>query len=377
MAKAKATINDKIKKRPKVERGPLWTGPNGEGPNGGVTQGLIGRFLVCRERFRLHAMEGLRPADKFNSVIEFGNMWHVCEEVFAHTPIHPSHKVKSDNQWTKALVTYADGLDKRYPLQRTEIMLLAEKCATMFPLYVKHWEKHPDMIARTPLLQEQAFDVPYKLPSGRIVRLRGKWDSVDLVGSGKSAGIWLQENKTKSAIDTVKITRQLKFDLQTMLYLIALGTFNDEVFWQKAREAAPGQGRKPPILGVRYNCVRRSAHKSVESMLKKIEEDREDGRIGEWFSRFNVEVSAADVQRFRRECLNPILENLCWWHEWETGQHQDDALEDWKVPPHSWRHPFGIYNVLDEGGSSDLDTHLETGSLAGLRRTEVLFPELT
>ena len=36
-----------------------------------------------------------------------------------------------------------------------------------------------------------------------------------------------------------------------------------------------------------------------------------------------------------------------------------------------------VYNVLDEGGSSDLDAYLESGSEAGLQRIENLFPELT
>lgn len=35
------------------------------------------------------------------------------------------------------------------------------------------------------------------------------------------------------------------------------------------------------------------------------------------------------------------------------------------------------YNVLDEGGSSDMDAMLESGSEVGLQRTENLFPELT
>ena len=42
----------------------------------------------------------------------------------------------------------------------------------------------------------------------------------------------------------------------------------------------------------------------------------------------------------------------------------------------TWRHPFGSVNWLDEGGSSDLDEYLATGSTVGLRQVEELFPEL-
>ncbi len=126
--------------------------------------------------------------------------------------------------------------------------------------------------------------------------------------------------------------------------------------------------------------VRRSAHKSVESMLKKIEEDREDGRIGEWFSRFNVEVTEADVERFRQECLDPILETMLDWYDHITGTSSKRSPFDC-APGGSdrmvhWTHPRGVYNILDENGTSDLDAMLESGSTAGLRQTSVLYPEL-
>ncbi len=43
----------------------------------------------------------------------------------------------------------------------------------------------------------------------------------------------------------------------------------------------------------------------------------------------------------------------------------------------SYQTRLGISNVLDEGGSSDLDEYLLTGSEAGLERTNNLFPELS
>ena len=57
-----------------VNADPLWEGPAGTGPNGGITFSLLSRFLVCRERFRVHAVLGLRPADDFNHRLEFGSM---------------------------------------------------------------------------------------------------------------------------------------------------------------------------------------------------------------------------------------------------------------------------------------------------------------
>jgi hypothetical protein len=66
---------------------PLWSGPDGEGPNGGITFSLLSRFLVCRERFRLHALEGWRTQDGFNHRLEYGNMWHGTKSWLTTVPI--------------------------------------------------------------------------------------------------------------------------------------------------------------------------------------------------------------------------------------------------------------------------------------------------
>ena len=372
----------KAKAQIKRQSKPLWTGPSGEGPNGGVTQGLLGRFLGCRERFRLHAVEGIRPRDKFSPYLEFGNLWHVCEEHLAS--LNKAGGAAWLNEPT-ALANYCKDLSAKYPFQREEIGHWHDVTLALFPEYVAHWSKHPDVLARTPLLQEQTFDVLYRLPSGRAVRLRGKWDSVDLVGDGKEAGVWLQENKTKSAISAEKIEAQLKFDLQTQLYLIALKSASSSDLAKKGwSNQTVGKGIHDlntfgaPIKGIRYNVVRRGAHKTVDSMMKKFGEDSRNGRIGEWFARWNVEVSAADIQRFKDQTLNPLLEHLCLWYDHVVAgkpfEPRSHTLEG-DVSLH-WRMPYGVYDPVAEGGFGDVDAYLDSGSMVGLHRTEVLFPEL-
>ncbi len=56
--------------------GPLWKGPEVDG----ITFSLLSRFIACPERFRILVTEGLQPHDEFNHRIEYGNMWHTCEE---------------------------------------------------------------------------------------------------------------------------------------------------------------------------------------------------------------------------------------------------------------------------------------------------------
>ena len=348
---------------------PLWRGPQEDG----VTFSLLSRFLVCRERFRLHIVEGLQAAERFSAPLHFGNMWHCCEEAHA-----------GNRDWETALAQHVGELRARLPFDQEPILHWYSVAQELFPSYVTHWAKHPDVRDRTPLLQEQSFSVPYKLPSGRTVTLRGKWDSVDLIGRGKAASVYIQENKTKSQINGPKIARQLTFDLQTMIYVVALLEWDappDNLEWP-GKGGWEGQLKESciPVQGARYNVIRRSAHKSVESMMAKLEEDRDAGRIGEWFARWRVEITPEDVARFRQECLDPILEQLCDWWTWvKDGQDPFRRSVGYLVresPGLHWRHPFGVYNVLDEGGSSDLDEHLATGSEAGLRRVEDLYPEL-
>ena len=404
-------LKDLVRKSPPKQKrtDPPWQGPDGVGDNGGITFSLLSRFLVCRERFRLLVMEGLKPADDFHHRLEYGQMWHTCEEAMAGE----KRVSASLFAWKPALVKYTEKLLRRYPLKQEQVEHWYRVCEVQFPLYVRHWAKHKDTRARTPLLQEQVFDVPYQLPSGRCVRLRGKWDAVAKRGNG----IWLQENKTKSEIDEVSIRRQLKFDLQTMLYLVSLQGIKSDLrsmlFLQEDR------GRDASIQGINpYNVVRRPLSGGKGSISRHVatkgskcprckgnlvgkdgstcEKCGGSGRVGakpaesldsfynrlsgiiagspdDFFMRWEVPITARDIQRFKEEFLNPCLEFLCCWWDWVTTE---SVQADVMARNCHWRHPFGVWNALDEGGSSELDNYLETGSESGLQRVDNLFPEL-
>jgi hypothetical protein len=351
---------------------PLWKGPEADG----ITQNLLSRFLVDRERFRLLVVEGLRPADSWNHRTGYGDMWHVCEQALAQH--------EKDGLWETRLWDHSRQKCQRFPTQVEEITKWAEICKRQFPLYVEHWRHHEDNQKRQNLMAEKVFDITYKLPSGRFVRLRGKWDSVDLIGSGKKARVYLQENKTKGDIDEVQMKRQLTFDLQTMLYLVALSC----------------SGQKP--AGTRYNVVRRplsGGRGTIRPNAAKTKKDRKTGIVtiakpaetmpqfydrlaglikadpDFYFMRWRTEVELGDLMRFRGECLDPVLEALCDW--WGFITENPDPFFNAGGRGTHWRYPFGVYNPLDEGNASDLDEHLVSGSMVGLQRVENLFPELT
>lgn len=431
----KKTLKDLVKtlapvysKKPKD---PAWAGPQSDASNGGITQSLISSFLVCRERFRLKVIEGLAPAPQFSHRMEYGNMWHVCEEEFAKSKDSKNRHPSGKYFWESKLVEYCKALCKTYPLQQEQIQHWYNVCKTQFPVYAQYWEKHPDVKQRTPLSQEQVFHVPYTLPSGRVVYLRGKFDSVDLIGKGKTAGIYLQENKAKGDIDDVGLRRQLTFDLQTMMYLIALKSMLD---------TPPGLGdlRSSQVQGVRYNVIRRplsggkgsivqrkategsicSACKGEGSRtlfagtkretfeercskcqgvgktgakpgetdeeyyerLRVIIQEEADLAIQEkrdchFFMRWKVEVHQSDIERYKQRFFNPILEQLCDWYDWVSTERQDPFNTKDSGGIH-WQHPFGVWNSLNEGGHTDVDEYLMTGSEVGLVRDVQMFPEL-
>lgn len=360
-----------------VSDGPVWRGPCDAGPWGGVTVSLLQKFLACRCRFKAYAIDGWRAARKFNHRIEYGNLWHRAEESFAENG--------DASDAVDAALDYANDLADEYPESRGDVSKWWNVLARQFPEYVRYWADHPDVRARTPLLQEQVFDVPYRLPSGRTVRLRGKWDGVDLVNDG----VYLVEHKTKGDIDEVAMRRQLAFDLQVMTYLVAL---------YEGRGTDSYINCSAPIKGVRYNVVRRPLsggkgtivrHKPTKSNPAGESESEYYDRLrvyiaeepATYFYRWTVEVTPEDVARFRREFLDPCLEFLRAWYDVNARLVpgvSDDPKTAVLVPTSAlhWRTPFGLTSEIVDGYGSDLDHYIETGSTVGLVRTTDLFSEL-
>src|ERR1700734_1598999 len=137
--------------------GPLWEGPSGAGPNGGVTQSMLSKFLVCRERFRVHYVMGLQQARGWSHLTGYGSMWHKCEEAFAAGKTDVGEALHAHCQEEKA----------KYPMDRERIDEWAVVCVMQFPKYAEYWSRCAEVAARTPLMQEHVFDVPYRLLSGR------------------------------------------------------------------------------------------------------------------------------------------------------------------------------------------------------------------
>ena len=355
------------KRRPKPPS--LWKGPEIDG----VTQSLIGRFLGCRERFRLYVVEGIREKEAFNEKLEYGNIWHACEENFA---------AKKD--WRIALREYAHKLQIKHPESRRQIVRWAEILRVQFPLYVDHWRMHPDVQTRVPISQEQVFRVPYTLPSGRIVTLRGKFDGLDEIGQLKNSGTYIQENKAKGSVNEEQLKQELHYNIQTNTYLIAAR----EMFRLKM---PPFDKHRKAISGVRYNVIRRPLGDWQGKFNIKQRKGRmtKKGRIGEesekefyarlgklikdnsehFFMRWKIEVLRSDTQKFIEDTFVPIMEQLWDWWEWvERGCPKGDPVH--------FRMPYGVYNPLLEGRPGAYAKMLNKGDMSDVQRVTTIFPEL-
>lgn len=344
---------------------------------------MLSRFLVDRERFRLLAVEGLKEEEAFNHRIEYGNMWHTCEEAVA-----------GGTNWQAALKNYCAGLIGKYGNKTSyEINKWYRCCLIEFPIYINYWRGHADEKKRQQIYQEKVFCVPYQLPSGRIVWLRGKWDSVDLI----LRFIWIKENKTKSEVDAEKLARELPFDLQSMIYVTALILHLQQLPTFELPEQLRGHSASKlveVVKGIRYNVVRRPLSGMKFSIKQK--KGRGNAKVGaettdqfyqrlgtvitenqkEFFVRFNMEITIAELTNFQMHCLNPVLEQMCdWWESIEA-----DPFNPWVnangFNKHHYFFPYGTYNPALEGRSGPFDNYLATGDERGLVRTDKLFTEL-
>lgn len=367
----------------------FWAGPTNKGgdkPKQGVTQSIVGDYVTCAERCRIKKVLGFDRPEEFNKNLDYGHMWHTCEEYYYK---------KLD--WKEALKNVTKGYLDEYRSQQEEIYKWYRACLAQYEVYLTYWKKHEHEKTRKNIFTEREFRVPYwpKGYKGEPFILRGKWDGLDLITNKSKVGIFFQENKTKSEIDDVQLTKNLKFDLQTMFYLVSLYTSRNSIPELAKLKAVP-------IAGVRYNVIRRPLSGGKGSIVRhkatknKPEEPLEDffGRLKEvfeenastFFARYTVLVQPWEVKLFQEEFLDPVLLNLKDDYEWwefcfdKEAQLYDYELREKQFPHHRRRHfrlPYGVWNPIAEGYGTSVDDYLDNKSMVGLRKRKRVFPELS
>jgi hypothetical protein len=340
----------------KVELGPLWKGPEVDG----ITNSLLSKFLVCRHRFYLRVVKGLKEDKGFSHYLEYGQLWHEAEEALAQ-----------GDDWKARMHKYCESLYEKYMGSEAQIAHWYSVCKTQFPIYVKHWKRHPNSRAKKYIFQEYEFNEPYKLPSGRIVRIRGKIDG----GSEQRKGILIQENKTKGKIDDEGLQRTVDQNVQTMIYNTAARIL-------KKKEGNPISASKLPLKGTMYNVIRRPLSDNYAIRQKKTESSEQfykrlgksiEAQPDRFFKRWDAYIYDRDIKKFATEILDPVLQQLCDWWDWIKA---DPAHPFRTGNTLHFRLPFGIYNAMFDGQRGEYFDLLTTGSEVGLVKVDNLFPEL-
>lgn len=305
----------------------------------GLSYSLLSKFVVCRERFRIATVELYRSSDR-KDALDFGTMFHKALELFAAG--------KTTMQITSELM-------KKYKNTGIDLMLIRQ-VALIIPHYVAYYSSDNFKY----ISQEEVFDVPYiSQLNGRKIRIRGRWDEV-FIRNGK---LWLQENKTKSDINRLKITQTLPFDLQTMLYCYTLSV-----------------EKKKPIGGVLYNVIRKPnlVQGKTESDIDFLTRLGKDitSRPDHYFFRSENDLTSSDITAFSKTTLFPLIESVVqWWESIKNDPMNPWVTGDGKPNPNHYARPFGVFDPMSIG-LGDFFEYVTTGLPHGLVKISTCFPEL-
>lgn len=366
-------------------REPLWKGPYIDG----ITQSLVGKWLVCKHRFWLYAVCGATDEKGFNLPLVYGDAFHNALEVYAFGK-------SSAREAAEVIKDYFHKLSKSFPRNVAEITKWSKICYDQFLAYCQVWAEEDKGFES--FMAEETFRVPYTLPSGRTVITRGKHDGGILSGKGKHQSRLLAEHKIKGEIDVANLTTTLAQNFQVMFYLPPL--------YQKLE----AEGMPPPD-GVLYNVIQRPLAGRKHSIRPKKGRKVKDKKTGlyevrgaetesqylarlqqvytdhpqDFFFRWKISITPEEIARFQKESLDPILEQLCDW--WDSIQ--GDPFDPWTVSEwdsdnnlgtypnkHHYRRPFGMYDKMAKGLVGDYQEYLTTGNKNSLQRVTSIFPEL-
>lgn len=382
-------------------RKPVWAGPYS--PQGGITQSLLAKWFCCKHRFWLYAVCGAVDAQEFNLPLCYGDAFHNALEVYAlgnTTPEKAGEKIKD----------YFQHLLEAFPRDGYQISHWCRICYDEFLAYCKIWKNEDKQYIS--IAQEQSFCVPYTLPSGRVIYTRGKIDG--LIGSvveGRQ-GNYIVEHKIKGEVDSHNLTDTLAQNLQCMFYMPAAKTHLEKL-GLPAPQGVLYDVIQRPLAGKKHSIKKKKGRKvKVKGSdkqeggpfyeVKGAETDEQFYRRlaaiypkhpDDFFHRWKIEISPAEIERFQKESLDPMLEQMCDW--WDSIQ--GDLWDPWNVtvidtnlyrnPEHHivtnkhpnklhMRTPFGIFNKLAKGLVGDYQEYLTTGNKDSLQRITTVFPEL-
>lgn len=278
----------------------------------GVTSSLLGTFLDCREKCRLH-LQGWSSRHS-SMAVTYGNITHfiiqhVMDDVRTGklTALPGPKYLKRLSDKVEAIWKEENPRPDDESLQHFELtMLLVE---ALMPIYFKHWYgddfKHIQWEAL-----ETEFRVPFTVRSRAGLQLatflRGKMDGTFREHGKKS--IRLFETKTKARIEEQNISDIMPFERQVNLYMCGI----------RKRGDTPS--------GVMYNIIRRPAlrqkkSETLEQFSARIIEDVK-ANLDWYFIRMQMDVDEQDLNRAEEELNDLVADFILWWNG-ELGHYKN------------------------------------------------------
>jgi len=268
-----------------------WKGPLIDG----ISQSIINRYLTCPYRFFLYAALGLEDPEEYNANLTWGDSFHVgLEHLITGESIEES---------TTHMLTH---LKTTYPMS-----------GPTFPHSTTHMLKLYDLsyLNKEEWVTEQEFKVPYTLPCGRQLTLRGKLDGHNIT---KTRAV---EHKCKKRHDKNKLRQEIYKDLQICLYSLVTGIRE----WQYDVIKIPDLQYSPPV---------KRTVESFENQVRRwyTEVDFGDYPINKkkrlWIDQFPVYLSEDNITIFKNRTLDPILLRMCKWYEKVSSDSFDPEVYD-------------------------------------------------
>lgn len=270
----------------------------------GVTASLLGAFLDCREKARLH-LQGW-STQSASLAITFGNVVHYMNQrVYDDVRRKALAEVPGPKYFRKLSADVETIWKEENPrpdakaVEHFELtMLLVE---AMMPLYFKHWYRDDFHRIEWESL-EMEFRVPFvvRTPQGKTFKtfLRGKMDG--LYREGTKRKLRLFETKTKARVEEENIADILPFERQVNLYMVGI----------RKRGDTPS--------GVLYNIIRRPMlrQRKSETLQQFAERIIEDVKynLNWYFVRMQMDVSVQDLNRGEEELNELVSDFVLWWN---------------------------------------------------------------
>ncbi len=276
----------------------------------GITQGLLGQFLDCRQKARWF-LQGYSLKEG-NLGLTFGTIAHaVLEKVYGDFQVKRIDGPPSDailRAYLKPIERAWRNENSTASIRATEqlelALLLTEQ---VLPTYFEFWQGDDFRKIKWDKL-ERSFGLPFKLRNGRTVTIRGKMDGDFHVGSK----LWLFETKTKSRIVEENLVDMLPMDRQVQMYMWALRQMTGEV-----------------PSGVLYNLIRRpqlrqKKDESIRGFAMRCAEDVRE-RASEYFIRLELCVTEQEMNRWEGEMDDLITDFINWW-EGGVGHYRNTNM---------------------------------------------------